>query len=108
MSSATEHLGEILMHEVTQVIPITDAMREPHKFPKALTGVMLGTLGMCHPALVPRSSFLATVLFGGAGALAYLTFGSDVKSVVLVNLDQTSKFTQSVRFVQFWKGCSAR
>lgn len=65
------------------VIPITDAMREPHKFPKALTGVMLGTL----------------VLFGGAGALAYLTFGSDVKSVVLVNLDQTSKFTQSVQFL---------
>ncbi|KIK80948.1 hypothetical protein PAXRUDRAFT_833212 [Paxillus rubicundulus Ve08.2h10] len=65
------------------VIPITDAMREPRKFPKALTGVMLGTL----------------VLFGGAGALAYLTFGSDVKSVVLVNLDQTSKFTQSVQFL---------
>ncbi|KAG9315046.1 transmembrane amino acid transporter protein-domain-containing protein [Chiua virens] len=65
------------------VIPITDAMREPHKFPKALTGVMLGTL----------------VLFGGAGALAYLTFGSDVKAVVLVNLDQTSKFTQAVQFL---------
>ncbi|KAF9223706.1 amino acid transporter [Gyrodon lividus] len=66
------------------VIPITDAMREPHKFPKALTGVMIGTL---------------LLLFGGAGALAYLTFGSDVKSVVLVNLDQTNKFTQSVQFL---------
>jgi len=65
------------------VIPITDAMREPHKFPKALTGVMLGTL----------------VLFGGAGALAYLTFGSDVNAVVLVNLDQKSKFTQAVQFL---------
>ncbi|KAI9567358.1 amino acid transporter [Boletus coccyginus] len=60
------------------IIPITDSMREPHKFPKVLTGVMIGLL----------------VLFGGAGALAYLTFGSDVKAVVLVNLDQTNKFTQ--------------
>ncbi|KAF9243462.1 amino acid transporter [Melanogaster broomeanus] len=65
------------------VIPITDAMREPHKFPKALTGVMIGTL----------------LLFGGAGALAYLTFGSDVKAVVLVNLDQSSRFTQAVQFL---------
>jgi proton-coupled amino acid transporter len=30
---------------VGMVIPITDAMREPHKFPKVLTGVMLGVLG---------------------------------------------------------------
>jgi proton-coupled amino acid transporter len=30
---------------VGMVIPITDAMREPHNFPKVLTGVMLGVLG---------------------------------------------------------------
>lgn len=36
------------------------------------------------------------MLFGGAGALAYLTFGSEVNAVVLVNLDQKSKFTQAV------------
>ncbi|KAF8440342.1 amino acid transporter [Boletus edulis BED1] len=65
------------------VIPITDAMREPHKFPRALTGVMIGTL----------------VLFGGAGALAYLAFGSEVKAVVLVNLDPKNKFTQAVQFL---------
>ncbi|KIM67617.1 hypothetical protein SCLCIDRAFT_1210268 [Scleroderma citrinum Foug A] len=65
------------------VIPITDAMREPHKFPKALTCVMIGTL----------------FLFGGAGALAYMTFGSEVNAVVLVNLDQTNKFTQAVLFL---------
>lgn len=73
-------------------------MREPHKFPKALTGVMIGTLGthyltLCVPACC---SLLNQVLFGGAGALAYLTFGSNVKAVVLVNLDQTNKFTQAV------------
>ncbi|KAL4066938.1 transmembrane amino acid transporter protein-domain-containing protein [Scleroderma yunnanense] len=65
------------------VIPITDAMREPRKFPKAITGVMIGSL----------------FLFGGAGALAYLTFGSEVNAVVLVNLDQTNKFTQVVQLL---------
>ncbi|KAJ2917436.1 hypothetical protein MD484_g2996, partial [Candolleomyces efflorescens] len=65
------------------VIPITDAMREPHKFPKALSGVM---------------AFLV-VLFGGAGALAYLAFGSEIQTVVLVNLDSKSKMVQSVQFL---------
>ncbi|KAJ7649790.1 vacuolar amino acid transporter 4 [Roridomyces roridus] len=68
---------------VGMVIPITDAMKEPRKFPKVLTGVMLGVL----------------VLFGGAGALAYLTFGSDIQTVVLVNLDAESKMVQSVQFI---------
>ncbi|KAF8623681.1 hypothetical protein AX17_007379 [Amanita inopinata Kibby_2008] len=64
------------------VVPITDAMREPHKFPAVLTGVM---------------AFLL-VLFGGAGALAYLTFGKDIQTVVLVNLDGQSRMVQSVQF----------
>ncbi|KAK7006100.1 aa-trans domain-containing protein [Favolaschia claudopus] len=68
---------------VGMVIPITDAMREPRKFPKVLTGVMLVVL----------------VLFGGAGALGYLTFGSDIQTVVLVNLDPSSKMVQSVQFI---------
>ena len=75
-------------------------MREPHKFPKALTGVMISLL--CEHLFnvllyVHASLCILTVLFGGGGALSYLTFGSDVKSVVLVNLDQSSKMTQSVR-----------
>ncbi|KAF8150727.1 vacuolar amino acid transporter 4 [Crassisporium funariophilum] len=65
------------------VIPITDAMREPHKFPAALTGVM---------------AFLL-FLFGGAGVLAYLTFGSEIQTVVLVNLNSKSKMVQSVQFL---------
>ncbi|KDR78952.1 hypothetical protein GALMADRAFT_244633 [Galerina marginata CBS 339.88] len=65
------------------VIPITDAMREPHKFPKALSGVMIFLL----------------LLFGGAGMLAYLTFGSEIQTVVLVNLDSHSKMVQSVQFI---------
>jgi proton-coupled amino acid transporter len=77
-------------------------MREPRKFPKVLTGVMI-TLLCEHLFNVllsfgPHCAFL--VLFGGAGALSYLTFGSSVNTVVLVNLDQTSKFTQSVSLSQ--------
>ncbi|KZT07722.1 uncharacterized protein LAESUDRAFT_724718 [Laetiporus sulphureus 93-53] len=65
------------------VIPITDAMKEPRKFPKVLTGVML---------------FLM-VLFCGGGVMSYLTFGADVQTVVIVNLDTTSKFTQVVQLL---------
>ena len=39
------------------------------------------------------------VLFGGAGALSYLTFGSDIKTLVIVNLDTRSKFVQCVQFL---------
>ncbi|KAL0954912.1 hypothetical protein HGRIS_003844 [Hohenbuehelia grisea] len=65
------------------VIPITDAMREPHKFPAVLTGVMFGLM----------------LLFGGAGVLAYLTFGSEIQTVVLVNLNPESKAVQTVQFL---------
>ncbi|GLB40221.1 putative transmembrane amino acid transporter protein [Lyophyllum shimeji] len=65
------------------VIPITDSMREPRKFPAVLTGVM---------------AFL-TILFGGAGALGYLTFGSEVETVVLVNLNTESSMVQTVQFL---------
>jgi hypothetical protein len=36
------------------------------------------------------------VLFGGAGVLAYLTFGPDIQTVVITNLDTESKFVQAV------------
>ncbi|THH28324.1 hypothetical protein EUX98_g5859 [Antrodiella citrinella] len=65
------------------VIPITDAMREPRKFPAVLSGVMI---------------FLM-FLFCGAGVMSYATFGADVQTVVIVNLDTTSKFTQAVQFL---------
>ncbi|KAG6879605.1 hypothetical protein C0992_000633 [Termitomyces sp. T32_za158] len=65
------------------IIPITDSMREPHKFPAVLTGVMA----------------FVTVLFGGAGALGYLTFGSKVETVILVNLNPESGVVQSVQFL---------
>jgi len=54
------------------VIPITDAMREPRKFPAALSGVMI---------------FLM-FLFGGAGVLSYAAYGSSVEPVIFINLPQ--------------------
>ncbi|KAH0585383.1 hypothetical protein H2248_008620 [Termitomyces sp. 'cryptogamus'] len=65
------------------LIPITDSMREPHKFPAVLTGVMA----------------FVTILFGGAGALGYLTFGSKIETVVLVNLNPESGVVQAVQFL---------
>ena len=56
-------------------------MREPRKFPAVLTGVMIVLL----------------FLFGGAGVLSYLAFGSEIQTVVIVNLDSESKLTQAVR-----------
>lgn len=65
------------------VIPITDAMKEPRRFPAVLSGVMI---------------FLM-VLFCGAGVMSYLTFGADVQTVVIVNLDTSSSLTQAVQFL---------
>lgn len=56
-------------------------MREPRKFPMVLTGVMTVLL----------------IVFGGAGVLSYLAFGSDIQTVVIVNLDSEKKVTQAVR-----------
>ncbi|KAJ3775642.1 vacuolar amino acid transporter 4 [Lentinula raphanica] len=68
------------------IVPIADSMREPHKFPRVLTGVM---------------AFLL-VLFGGAGVLAYLTFGSDIQTVVLVNLNEVHPGSRMLQVVQFF------
>ena len=65
------------------VIPITESMKEPHKFPGVLSGVMIGI----------------TFLFGAAGALSYGAFGSKVQTVVITNLPQNSKFVQAMQFL---------
>lgn len=58
-------------------------MKEPHKFPRALSGVML----------------FVSLLFAGAGAMGYMAYGSKVQTVVLVNLPQENKFVQAVQFL---------
>ncbi|KAF9111547.1 neutral amino acid transporter [Mortierella sp. AM989] len=63
------------------IIPITESMKEPEKFPKVLTGVMIGI----------------TVLFTSLGALSYAAFGSKTETVVLLNLPQKSHMVQTVQ-----------
>lgn len=65
------------------VIPITESMKDPHKFPKVLSGVMVGIM----------------VLFSSAGILSYLTYGKDIQTVVFVNLPQDDKFVNAAQFL---------
>ncbi|OCF31256.1 solute carrier family 36 (proton-coupled amino acid transporter) [Kwoniella heveanensis BCC8398] len=65
------------------VIPITESMKEPQKFPRLLSIVM---------------TFVA-VLFAGAGVMSYATYGSNIQTVVIVNLPQENKFVQAVQFL---------
>jgi len=58
-------------------------MREPKKFPKVLSGVML----------------VVAILFAGFGAMGYAAYGSDIQTVVIVNLPQDDKFVQAVQFL---------
>ena len=65
------------------IIPITESMAEPRRFPAVITYVM----------------FFLTSLFVGAGCLGYLTFGSDIKAVVILNLPQNDKLLNAVQFL---------
>jgi proton-coupled amino acid transporter len=58
-------------------------MKEPHKFPKVLTGVMIGV----------------AALFAGFGVMGYAAYGSNIQTVVIVNLPQEDKFVQVVQFL---------
>jgi len=63
------------------VIPITESMKEPRKFPATLSWVML----------------VVTVLFAASGALSYATFGSETQTVVITNLPGNSRFVQAIQ-----------
>ena len=83
------------------VIPITDAMKEPKKFPKVLSGVVVSLICewqmLCYWMIGVNCYVIVTaVLFGGAGALGYLTFGDKIQTVVLVNLNPNSKMVLGV------------
>ena len=76
-------------------------MKEPRKFPKVLTGVMLllmGKFDALEGQMDGRINLTShtPVLFCGAGVMSYLTFGADVQTVVIVNLNTSSKLTQAV------------
>lgn len=83
------------------IVPITDAMKEPRKFPKVLSGVMIFLMCERQFRAIPSSQFNPdafgiAVLFGGAGVLAYMTFGDQIQTVVIVNFDSRSKMVQAV------------
>jgi hypothetical protein len=43
-----------------------------------------------------ETSLFDSVLFGGSGALSYLTFGPKIQTVVIVNFDAQSHLVQAV------------
>ncbi len=65
------------------IIPITQSMKEPEKFPAVLGGVMI----------------FITILFTSMGALSYAAFGSSTKTVILSNLNQHNKFVNAVQLL---------
>lgn len=58
-------------------------MKEPQKFPRVLSGCMVGV----------------AALFTGFGVMGYMAYGSDIQTVVIVNLPQDDKFVQAVQFL---------
>ncbi|KAL0139470.1 transmembrane amino acid transporter protein-domain-containing protein [Mucor lusitanicus] len=56
------------------VIPITESMAEPEKFPKVLSGTMVFITGV----------------FLSVGFVSYLAFGSEVQTVILLNMPGTA------------------
>ncbi|WFD27254.1 hypothetical protein MNAN1_002250 [Malassezia nana] len=63
------------------VIPITESMREPEKFPMTITGVMIAV----------------TTLFASSGFFSYAAFGSDIQTVVITNMPGQSRFVQAIQ-----------
>lgn len=62
------------------IIPIQETMQRPEKFPKVLGGVMV----------------IITVIFLSMGAFSYAAYGSDTKTVIILNLPQDDKFVNGL------------
>lgn len=65
------------------IIPIQESMKQPHRFPGVLAGVMV----------------IITLIFLSAGALSYAAYGSKTKTVILLNLPQDDKFVNVVQLL---------
>lgn len=68
---------------VGMIIPIQESMKRPEKFPGVLATVMV----------------IITIVFTSAGALSYAAYGSQTKTVVLLNFPQDSKVVNTVQFL---------
>lgn len=58
-------------------------MRHPTKFPKVLFGVMIAI----------------TTIFVSMGALSYAAYGTNTKTVIILNLPQDSKIVNGIQFL---------
>ncbi|KAI9255785.1 transmembrane amino acid transporter protein-domain-containing protein [Phascolomyces articulosus] len=63
------------------VIPITESMKEPQKFPGVLR----------------RALMVITGLFISLGAISYLAFGEDVQTIILLNLPSKDPMVSSIQ-----------
>ncbi|KAI7824785.1 transmembrane amino acid transporter protein-domain-containing protein [Gamsiella multidivaricata] len=65
------------------IIPITESMAEPEKFPRVLAITMT----------------IVALIFGSIGALCYASFGSDIQTIVLLNLPIRDGMTITVEIL---------
>lgn len=65
------------------IIPIQESMKKPQQFGPVLAGVMIGI----------------SIIFVSMGALSYAAYGSNVKTVVILNLPQDSKFVNGIQLL---------
>jgi len=65
------------------VIPITESMRNPEKFPRVLWITLV----------------IVAVLFTSVGSLSYAAFGSDIKTMVTMNLPQGSAIVHAIQII---------
>ncbi|KAK3718808.1 hypothetical protein LTR37_004724 [Vermiconidia calcicola] len=65
------------------IIPIQSGMAEPQKFPKVLASVIL----------------IICVIFISIGMLSYAAYGSDTKTVILLNMPQDDKLVNLVQLL---------
>lgn len=63
------NLNILLSSSIMIVIPITESMVEPEKFPRVLAVTMA----------------IVALIFGSVGALCYSSFGSEIQTIVLLN-----------------------
>ncbi|KAF9926837.1 neutral amino acid transporter [Linnemannia zychae] len=65
------------------IIPITESMAEPEKFPRVLAITLV----------------IVTAIFASIGALCYAAFGNDVQTIVLMNLPVTNGMSVAVQLL---------
>ncbi|CAL9733218.1 vacuolar amino acid transporter 4 [Monosporozyma servazzii] len=65
------------------IIPVQESMKQPELFPKVLRSVI----------------FAVTILFIGMGSIGYMIYGSDVETVILLNLPQQNIFVNIIQLL---------